>query len=142
MRMVAWATVGAVFVSGCATTPASEWRPMIDTQGGIDQVRYEQDLQECRAYAETNPSADPETAARDGAIRTGLGSAAITAVAGIATGGLALIPMALGAGATGLAAGAWGGTSQADIQYRNIVSNCLIGRGYRVIDSHAVNRPF
>jgi len=120
--------VAGLLLSGCATSNASTWRPMVDTQG-TDNSRYEQDLVECRAYAEANPEADPETAARDGAIKTGAMMAGVT----ILTGGLALIPTLAGgiAGAVGL--GGWGGTEAADAKYRNIVSNCMVGRGYRVI---------
>lgn len=127
--------------AACATTPpSSTWRPTVDTQGGMNQAQYERDLADCREFAEANPEADPETAAREGArsaaVRQGVGTAALIGAAGLLTGGVALIPMALGglfAGATGGMVGGYVGNDVADLKYRNIVSNCMIGRGYRVL---------
>lgn len=128
-------------VSGCATSQSvANWRPVIDTQGGVNQTRYERDLQECRAYAEANPDANPETAATDGAkdsaLRNGAMGAGAMAVAGVLTGGIALVPMAIAGamgGAIGGMAGGFAGNTVAEAHYRSIVSNCLSGRGYRVL---------
>lgn len=138
--------IGAVALmsTGCATgQQMNQWRPVIDSQN-VDQARYEQDLSECRSYAESNPHADPQRAAADGArssaLRHGAMGVGLVAAAGVMTGGLALIPMAaagvMGA-VTGGMAGGWVGGSTADLRYQNIVSNCLVGRGYHVIDSGA-----
>lgn len=140
MRFLALITAISVAISGCASTaPASQWRPMVDT-AGADNSRYEQDLQECRAYAEANPEADPQQAAAEGAktdaIRSGALGVGTMAAAGLMTGGLALIPLAaMGAftALTGGMIGGMGGSQLADVKYRNIVSNCMVGRGYRVI---------
>lgn len=140
MRLLALIIATSVALSGCATTsPASQWRPMVDT-AGADNSRYEQDLQDCRAYAEANPEADPQQAAAEGArtdaLRSGALGVGTMAAAGLMTGGLALVPLAV-VGAftamTGGMVGGMGGSQLADIKYRNIVSNCMVGRGYRVI---------
>lgn len=133
--------VTMALLGGCATTnPASAWRPMVDTQRGFSATAYERDLGECRAYAEQNPEADPAAAAQAGArgMATTGGAIGVGTVvaAGLLTGGVALIPMAA-AGAftalTGGMVGAMGGNQMAEIKYKNIVSNCMVGRGYRVI---------
>ena len=136
------AVIACVFastiLSGCASTGARgpTWTPTIDTRG-VDTARYENDLGECRAYAQANPDADSQRAARDGAVRSGGTVAALGAGYVALTGGLALVPMLAGTIATGAGWSAlFGGgqaASQADAKHRTIVASCLTGRGYSVL---------
>ena len=109
----------AVLVAGC-----TGYRPVVDGQGR-DMSNYEYDLRDCQNYARQV----------DGAGRTGggaLAGAAFGAVLGLVGGGNSTgIAQAAGVGAvTGAAAG---GVSTAASQ-KQVIRNCLIGRGYRVLD--------
>ena len=141
MRVRVGVMVLALVVSGCATTGmpgfgggAASWSPTIDARG-VNQARYEQDFSECRSYAEANTD---DEAARDGGLRAGLGLAALTAGAAVATGGLSLLPMVggsiLAAGAGGALAGASSAQFQAQMAHRQIIIECLEGRGYNVLN--------
>lgn len=100
---------------------------MVDMKG-VDSARYEQDLTECRAYAEQ------VSPAREAVVGAGLAAAlgaAIGAIAG-AFGGSAGSGAATGAaigGVTGTAAGGAGGVSE----QKQIIDRCLAGRGYNVL---------
>lgn len=110
-------------LSACATT----YTPVVDTKG-INQAKYQQDLNECRALS------DQIDAVGEGATDTLIG-AGIGAAAGAALGAIT------GAPATGAATGAviggfgGGGVSAADsmTRKRQIMNNCLTGRGYKVL---------
>lgn len=132
----------AVWLPGCASTSStSNWRPQVD-QREIDSEQYEADLAECRAYAEANPDADVEEARQSGRMTGGLlsGGAVAGSVAGTtaAVGTAALAPIALPVvavvGGTAFLMGRQG-ERVAEINYRNIVTACLNGRGYSVIDA-------
>lgn len=128
----------SALLTGCATTGPTRqaWNPTID-QRNVEQVRYEVDLAECRTYADANPEADAETAARDGAVKQGAMMGAMTVGAAVMTGGLSLLPTAAGILATnvglGTLFGASGAADQANARYRSVVTACLQGRGYSVI---------
>ncbi len=108
--------LGLAGLLGCASHP----EPIIDTQG-VDLVRYEQDLAECRTYAE---QIDPASGVAKG---TAAG-AAVGAMAG-AVGG----DVARGAG-YGAVAGGSKSAVMADRDKQEVVKNCLRGRGYRVLN--------
>ena len=127
----------STILTGCASTGrSSTWTPSIDTRG-VDMERYARDLDECSTYAQNNPEADPESAARAGALRSGATVAALGAGYVALTGGLALVPMLAGTIATGAGWSAlFGGgqaASQAQTKRRTIVTSCLTGRGYSVL---------
>lgn len=114
----------AVLLAGCA----SHYEPIVDpatTRGD----NLQRDLAECRTIAEQqNVAGTVGTSTLIGAgIGAGLGAIAGAFGGGVGTG--AAIGAALG-GASGLASG--GLSSQAERD--NIVRNCLIGRGYRVLN--------
>lgn len=118
-KLVSSALFLAVFVAGC-----TGYRPIVDSQGR-NMANYEYDLRDCQNYARQV----------DGATRTGgaaLGGAALGAVLGLVGGGSGSnIAQAAGVGAvTGAAAG---GVSTAASQ-KQIIRNCMTGRGYRVLD--------
>lgn len=115
----------AAFVAGCAQT----FRPIVDMKA-VDEAKYEQDLAECRAYAD---EVSPLEEAGAGALFGVLVGAALGAVLGATGDGLsagagAVAGAALG-GTTGVVAGGAGGAqAQADV-----IKACLSGRGYRVL---------
>lgn len=104
-----------VSLSGCAT-----YRPIVDTKG-VDMVAYENDLKECKAYAE---QVDPAANAAAGAV----GGAVFGVLVSALLGGSRNYGAAVGA-TSGMSASA-GASARAQIA---IVRNCMAGRGYRVL---------
>ena len=109
-------------LSGCAT-----YRPIVDMQG-VDQNQFEADLRECQSYAEqVSPVAE---AAVGAAIGVGVG-AALGAVVGSLVGeagrgaemGMAIIGTE----------GAIMGVSSGIAGQRDVIRNCMAGRGYSVL---------
>lgn len=96
----------------------------IDTKG-VDMTNYYQDMQDCKSFAEKKSIAGD---AVTGAVTGAAVSAAIGAVVGDssdwASGG------AKWGAIEGVAEGAWAGYEGK----RSIVRNCLIGRGYKILD--------
>ncbi|MDY0272034.1 MAG: glycine zipper family protein [Advenella sp.] len=119
VKIISSALFLTVFVAGC-----SGYRPIVDGQGR-DMSNYEYDLRDCQNYARQV----------DGAGRTGggaLAGAAFGAVLGLVGGGNSSnIAQAAGVGA--VTGGAAGGVSTAASQ-KQIIRNCMVGRGYRVLD--------
>lgn len=120
---------GLLFISafsllaGCATTgTGSNFRPIVDNKG-VDLNRYEADLQECQAYAKSTPNAGKSAA----------GGAAAGAALGLA---LALIggDKKLASAGAGAVVGGAVGASAGEGSQRNIIKNCLKGRGYKVLN--------
>lgn len=116
------AVLAVALTAGCATSGAN-YRPIIDTQG-VDMNRYEADLRSCQQYALQAAGAGE--------------SAAAGAAAGAVFG--ALLAAAAGHGydrsasaRVGALTGAVGAGSQGETNQRNIIRQCLAGRGYRVL---------
>lgn len=118
-RMILAAFVAAL-LTACA---GANYRPLIDSQS-IDMNKYESDLKQCQQYA------------------TQTGDAAQKAVVGAAAGAVfgALLAAAGGnrydqdaSAKIGLITGAASGGLQGETDQRNIIKNCLSGRGYRVL---------
>jgi hypothetical protein len=101
---------------------------MIDARTVDDPGRYQADLAECRAYAEQ--VSPVEEAAGSAVVGAALG-AALGAITGAFTGSAgtgAALGGALG-GTTGAAGGAFSGAEG----QRDVIRNCLSGRGYSVL---------
>ena len=110
-------------VTGCAHS----YEPIIDRKG-VDQARYQQDLAECRDYA------DQVGVGGEAAKGTGIGAVlggALGAIAG-AFGGGAGRGAALGASIGGVAGGARG-TAEGVSDQKQVIRNCLRHRGYAVL---------
>ena len=125
LSKAASAALGIAVLGACAQT----YQPIVDTKG-VDQTKYQQDLAECRQYAEqVNPAGEALAGALLGA---GLGAAlgAITGSFGnaVAVGTAAAAGAAYG-GTVGVASGAGRGV-QGQIA---VIDNCLRGRGYSVL---------
>jgi outer membrane lipoprotein SlyB len=99
-------------------------RPLVDTKN-VNQAKYQQDLEECQAYAKSSWGAG--TGAAVGAV----GGAAVGEVLGRTTGNMRNRGHLAGGGA---AMGALSGASKGAQHQRQIVQRCLAGRGYNVLD--------
>ncbi|WP_299380617.1 hypothetical protein [uncultured Kiloniella sp.] len=112
--------VTVVFLNGCSNTGA-DYRPIVD---GGDSAVYESDLSECAAVADQRGylNGDVQNAALLG---TGLGAI----VGGLSDGwGGALVGGVIGA-AGGAGAEAW----DTQDERKQIVKNCMKGRGHNVV---------
>ncbi len=123
MKKVVTIAVAAAFLAGCAA-PMHSYKPLVD--GDTTSTQYQRDLEECRAYAMTKPSAE--------------NSAAVGAIVG-ALAGVALLALGGGRGgwgnevaAVGAAMGGVQGYSEGAQGQQNVVKRCLAGRGHRVLD--------
>jgi hypothetical protein len=119
-------SLGALALTGCAQS----YQPVVDTKG-VDSARYQQDLYDCRQYAE---QVSPAGNAAIGGLGGAAGGAALGAITGaILPGVSAGNGAALGA-ATGGAVGVAGGAYKGVNDQKTIINNCLRGRGYSVLN--------
>lgn len=107
-----------VTLSACASQ-----KVIIDKQG-VDMTKYEQDLAECRQYAE---EVDTSSEAAKGA----LGGAVIGGTVGAILGGRRSAEKLGGVAAV---TGAASSGSSASREKSQITKNCLRGRGYRILN--------
>ncbi len=121
-----WIVVGAaLLLSACAGNRniPGDSGVIVDTQG-VDMATYEQDLQECEAYADQVPVG--ERAATGAVVGAAVGGA-IGAIFGDGRGA----ERVGGAGAvSGGVRGAQSGLSERD----QVLKRCMQGRGYRVLN--------
>ena len=106
----------SILIVGCANN-----RPIIDTKG-VDMRGFESDLAECQQYAQ-----QVETG-KDTAVDAGLGAAFGWAISAV-TGGDGQRGASIGA----VTGGAKGLSKSANTK-EQVIRNCLIGRGYRVLN--------
>jgi outer membrane lipoprotein SlyB len=118
--------VAMATLAGCAQT----YQPVVDTRGH-DSARYQQDLFECRQYAEQVSPAGKAAVTGVGGAAAGAALGAITGalVGGVGAGEAAAVGAATG-GAVGVGAGAYSGVND----QQQIIDNCLRGRGYNVLN--------
>lgn len=105
-------------LSGCAAPQV-----IIDKQG-VDMSMYEQDLDECRHYAE-----EVETGSE--VAKGAVGGAVIGGAVGAILGGRRSAEKLGGVGAI---TGAAGAGSSAGKGKNQVIKNCLRGRGYKVLN--------
>lgn len=123
MKKIVTIAAAVVILAGCAA-PMHSYQPLVD--GDTTSTQYQRDLEECRAYAMSKPSAE--------------NSAAVGAIVG-ALAGVALLALGGGRGgwgnevaAVGAAMGGVQGYSEGAQGQQNVVKRCLAGRGHRVLD--------
>jgi outer membrane lipoprotein SlyB len=108
-----------VLVTACASSN----NIIIDTKG-VNMSVYQQDLAECRSYAEGVRTDEKVTkGAATGAVVGGLVGAVLDGGEGAAR----------GAG-VGVVTGGARGVSEGDREKEQVVKRCLSGRGYRVLN--------
>ncbi|HZS82367.1 MAG TPA: hypothetical protein VFA50_05825 [Stellaceae bacterium] len=115
--------LAALFLTGCAQS----YQPIVDMKG-VDPAQYQQDLAECRQYAEeVSPAGEAAASGAGGALLGG----ALGAIAG-AFGGGAGSGAAVGASIGAAGGSASGGLHGAAAQ-KQVIANCLRHRGYAVL---------
>ena len=123
-------TLLGLFLSGCATALSPNYSPVVDFKmSKKTQAQYQSDLAECKALASKRMSA-----AKAAAVGTGIG-AALGAGIGAATSAIFGVDIGQGAAAGALVGGVSGvgAGAKADIDQKQIIINCLSGRGYAVM---------
>lgn len=121
--VMAMVPVMALALAACA----SSYDPIVDTRG-VSEAQYRADLADCRAYAD---QVSPVAEAGGGALMGGAIGAALGAIAGAFTGdpgGGAAIGAAVGGAGGGIKGGLHGAEDQ-----RQVIRNCMSGRGYNVL---------
>lgn len=117
-----WLAGGLLLALG-ACKSVTEYEPIIDSQG-VDMSAYAEDLEQCREYGQqVQVGQRTATGAAGGAVMGG--------VFGAIFGSGRMAARTAGAGGVG------GGVSGAGRGYgerRDVIRNCLIGRGYRVLN--------
>lgn len=106
----------ATALAGCAANPD----PIVDMKG-VDPVRYERDLAECKAYKD-------QIRTEVGVAKGAAGGAAVGGAIGAITG-----DAAKGAGVGAVAGGARSAQMN-EREKQQVVKNCMRGRGYRVLN--------
>lgn len=102
---------------------ALDERPIVDMRG-VNVAQYNNDLAECQAYAE-------EVRAGRQVVGSAVAGAVVGGAIGAAVGNSDTAQRAAGAGGV---AGAARGAGSAIREQDRVVRNCLIGRGYRVLN--------
>jgi len=118
--------VAMATLAGCAQT----YQPVVDTKGH-DTARYQQDLYECRQYAE---QVSPAGQAAVGGLGGAAGGAALGAITGALVGGVSAGEGAALGAATGGAVGVGAGAYRGIDEQQRVIDNCLRGRGYNVLN--------
>jgi len=113
-------------LAGCAQT----YQPVVDTKGH-DSARYQQDLYECRQYAE---QVSPAGQAAVGGLGGAAAGAALGAITGALVGGVSAGQGAAFGAATGGAVGVGTGAYKGVNEQQQVIDNCLRGRGYNVLN--------
>lgn len=125
MKKLTLALAILLALSACATRQGSgaAYRPIIDLDQGTDPIIYQKDLTQCQAYA--TQVADAAESAAGAAVAGAIFGALLMAAAGGSSRNGAWVG-ALSGGASGAA--------QGERDQRTLISRCLAGRGYRVLN--------
>jgi outer membrane lipoprotein SlyB len=126
MKRLVTLAVAMATLAGCAQT----YQPVVDTKGH-DSARYQQDLYECRQYAE---QVSPAGQAAVGGLGGAAGGAALGAITGALVGGVSAGEGAAFGAATGGAVGVGAGAYRGIDEQQRVIDNCLRGRGYNVLN--------
>lgn len=115
-----------ILLAGCASgkSPYVGSRDVIVDTAGVDAYVYQRDLADCRAYS------DEVSVASGGATRAA-GGAVVGGLLGAAVGDSSTARRGAGAGAV---VGGASGVSSGYSERQKVVRNCMIGRGYRVLN--------
>lgn len=116
----------AILLAGCASgkSPYVGSRDVIVDTANVDPYTYQRDLADCRAYS------DEVSVAGGGATRAA-GGAVVGGLLGAAIGDSSTAKRGAGAGAV---VGGASGVSSGYSERQKVVRNCMIGRGYQVLN--------
>jgi outer membrane lipoprotein SlyB len=117
------AFVGGLVLLLGACRSMTNYEPIIDSQG-VDMSAYAEDLQQCREYGE-------QVQVGQSAGRGAAGGAVMGGVFGAIFGNGATAARTAGMGGVG---GGASGAARGYGERREVIRNCLIGRGYRVLN--------
>lgn len=106
----------SVYIAGCAGHS-----PIVDTRG-VDMSNYEDDLDECQEYAEQ------VGVGGDTAVGAGVGAALGWALSAVSGGDNK------SAASVGAVSGGAAGLGRAAASQKNVITRCLQGRGYKVLN--------
>lgn len=126
MKRIIASIVAVSILAGCASTQGmgANYTPIVDTKG-VDSAALQRDIAECQAYA--RQTADAASSAAAGAVAGALLGAIFMAAAG----GKGYRNEAAAVGAL---SGGLGAAGQAETSQRALISRCLAGRGYSVLN--------
>lgn len=130
-RTIAAIVAACIGVSGCATHLGSggygtNYEPIVDLRPGQSMDTYRGDLSSCQAYAQRVMSA------AEGAVAGAVAGAVFGALLGAVAGGNSRFNSRM----AGLGAVSGGVTAAAEAEggQRGIISRCMHGRGYNVLN--------
>ncbi|HEY3939508.1 MAG TPA: PDZ domain-containing protein [Bryobacteraceae bacterium] len=131
--MKGYVAAAMALVMAWPASALAQAEPVIDTKFITDPRLYQADLGDCRALAGQR---DPGESAVSGGIGGALLGAAVGALIGYAAGGshMAAYGARTGAAQYGVAGAQAGAANASDAQER-IMMNCMMGRGYHVLDA-------
>jgi outer membrane lipoprotein SlyB len=120
------ALIVALSVTGCATTNSgANYSPIVDLREGQPREKYNADLLACQQYAQQ------QAGAADRAVAGAVAGAIFGALLAAAAGGGYSRNSSAGVGAvTGMA----GGAAAGERDQRSVITRCLVGRGYSVLN--------
>ena len=121
MKLIAVLAATAV-LAGCATQTGADWVPIVDMRTGQSDA-YVIDLASCQGYARQTASAAQSAAT--GAVAGAIFGALVGAAFKVNRGEMAKF---------GAISGGVGAAGRAEESQRSIISRCLAGRGYSVLN--------
>lgn len=126
LKPVLLTSCAALFLSGCTTgkSPYVGSRDVIVDTQGVDYYAYQHDLSECRAYSD-------QVSVAGRSVGGAAGGAVVGGLIGAAAGNSSTAQRTAGVGAV---AGGAGGAASGYTERQKVVRNCMIGRGYRVLN--------
>ena len=136
MRRLLGLSTAVAILTGCATTPQTQWTPTVDTYGSSRAQFLTRDTEECRALA-MRASGSTSEQATQAAVSRGLVGAATGAAVGAVVDRDSWRGARRGAaigGAAGALSGGYGAAAQTDAQFRQAFNNCMRQRGHTVIN--------
>ena len=119
MKTLSTLFILTLLLAACADKP----RIIIDRKG-VDMTHYDQDLAECRSYADEVPVGKES-------VKGGVAGAVVGGAIGAIVGNSRTAERAAGAGAV---AGTVRGATRSEREQQQVVKRCLTGRGYRVLN--------
>lgn len=119
----------AVTTAAMSFSAAAQYRPLVDSAVIQDWAKYERDLRDCQGYA---TQASPGRNAVAGAVAGAIIGAAI----GVAIGNNSSYAAAGARG--GAIGGAMRGAGDGAAMQVTIIRNCMMGRGYQLLDAPTV----
>ena len=117
-------TFAIIITSACATNSGANYEPIVD---GSKTASYTTDLSQCQTLAEDHAYLNDDTQ------QNMMIGAALGAVIGLADGEVSDTEGAIGGAVAGAIGGAIDGSVEARGERKQIVVQCMAGRGHKVV---------